>query len=115
LSANLIKGLAVPKQYQFWCRKILPTISSEELSNLLLSAVAVPADLLKVDGSLGPESATFLEAAAPLPAAAQARNEEFQAAAKALRKRPTQPADSSKPQYWQGPPVNSSWTKEDPF
>ena len=101
-------------------QKILPTISSEELSNLLLSAVAVPADLLKVDqeavdGLLGPESATFLEAAAPLPAAVLARNEEFQAAAKALKKRQSQPADSGKPQYWQGPPVNSSWTKEDFF
>ena len=93
-------------------RKLLPDISEEELSNLLLSSVASPAALLKVDeealdGLLGPEAANFIEAAEPLPAEVQALNQEFQAAAQKVRqKRQTE----KKP--WRGPPVNDKWTRE---
>ena len=62
------------------------------------------------------ETAT-LPHAAPLPATVQATNEEFQAAAKSLLQRPrlAKDHDDGRPSYWQGPPVTSSWSKEEPF
>ena len=75
-------------------RTILPGLTSDELAEILLEAVAAPATALKVDqeaaeGLLGPgpEAQTVVEAAEPLPPAVIAQNQEFQAAAKKIKLR----------------------------
>jgi hypothetical protein len=73
---------------------ILPGLSSDALSEILLAAVAAPAPALQVDqeaaeGLLGPgpEAQTAAAAAEPLPPAVVAQNEEFQAAAWKVKQR----------------------------
>jgi len=93
-------------------QKLLPDISNDELSNLLLSSVASPAALLQVDkdaldGLLGPEAANFNEAAEPLPAEVKALNQEFQTAAHKVRQKKQHEKGP-----WRGPPGNEKWSRE---
>jgi hypothetical protein len=96
-------------------RKLLPDLTNEELSELLLESVVTHQPVVQIDsealaGLVGEaEARIFQEAAEPLPAEVSAANQEFQSAAAALRaSRDPEP----KATYWQGSSAPATWARE---
>lgn len=115
--ARLNKAESTAKLVQ----KILPQLSNEELSNLLLGAVSTKQAVVQLDpealaGLVGEaEAQVFQEAAEPLPAQVIAINAEFQATAAALKATPASKAKTASTAYWQGQSAPAAWTREVSF